>query len=100
MPTLNLMDPRTPAGLAGRCPQCQHLVMWAHTYFGSRLPFDTETTPRSLDVDNAGWLPGMFLVAGKLRRVYAPLHQHPADKRQRARHVLLLHTCPELAAVA
>jgi hypothetical protein len=69
------------------------------TKFSSkRLLFDATPIAISEDVEEKGWIPGEWPVGrGRTRTVMAPIGHYGRDKRERVRHVVLVHACARLA---
>lgn len=81
------------------CTYCETLVMWMFTRFDDkRLPFDAELLPKDWDVNEEGWLPGMWDVRGRQRMVMAPVTHYGRMKRGRVTHVAVVHHCPKWIA--
>lgn len=76
------------------CEYCRHSILFMRTYLGQPYAFEAEVFPRELDVEQAGWAPGLWPLRGRARCVLAPIHLYDDKKRRRIAHVLLLHSCP------
>lgn len=79
-----------------RCRLCQQHVQWMTTKFAKRMLFDATPTAVTLDPEQTGWIPGPWKLGHSTRVVMAPIGHYGRDKRDRVRHVVMLHSCPNL----
>lgn len=81
-----------------RCPLCHGVsIEWLMTRYGRRLPFE-RPIPVAEAADREGWIPGMWTVRKQDRMALAPLSHYAVATRERVRHVVLVHACPEYQA--
>ena len=88
------------AVLASRyhCLKCQRPVLWMLTHPDGRpQPFDVDPIPVRYDSERTGWAPGLFPIAGRIRRVMAPRSAFAAARQGGFANVLNLHTCGQEA---
>lgn len=93
----DLATPPAPTTVE-KCGYCQVRVTWMETWInGIKLCFEAKPTPRYLDPDKLGWIPGQFTIGDARRTVYAPWLKHPSWLRRRADLVWRLHECAGLS---
>lgn len=77
-----------------RCGYCPRRVTFLPTLFGGHaLCFDAQPMPVTHDRDHCGWLPGPYVIDGKIHIVYSPSMTHPYTRRRRHPYVMQLHVC-------
>lgn len=76
-----------------RCHKCRQPVQWMTTKFTKRMLFDALPVPIAQDATGEGWIPGPWKLGQATRTVMAPIGHYGRDKRDRVRHVVLLHAC-------
>lgn len=83
--------------MPSRCRHCQRPTLWMINHQGHLAAFDTDPLPARYDGDQAGWAPGLFPIAGKLRRCMAPITAFTPERQETIANVLTVHHCQDSA---